>query len=244
LPLPDGRALFPGLEGARFLQVARRDERPVALLGRDTASPACLIGSDQVAVLLGQAERPQIAVVSLRSSLIQMKVETPPGGNVSQLAAAPDGSVLYCVADGQVWAVNLRGERPRPEAFCAGDRVGVGPDGALVVWEEATRRLLCVPAKGGPGAPIPVPGGPLKIHGMSLTDRCVAKDGRLILSVVAPDTYFWQPALFDPRAGEMKRLDVSYDGDLFAFRWGEDGRTITATGSKPRTELWRFRRKA
>jgi hypothetical protein len=61
--------------------------------------------------------------------------------------------------------------------------------------------------------------------------------------VLRKDSWWDEPAILDPQTGQVEKLTVPYDGDIFNVGWAPDGAMISV-GQPMRGSLWRFRRSA
>lgn len=181
-----------------------------------------------------------VAVASITDGRIVRRLGGIPGSEVTNLAASPDGKTLYYVADRTVWAIGASGGHPHPTG--PGDAVAPDPNGKdLIVQltEKQGVRLLRVPVAGGAEEPIPVLGA-LRIATPSISPNAVGKDGRVLVAVASPDSWFYRAGILDPRIGKLTIIPINFAGDLLGSGWLEDGR-ILASGWPFKSTLWRFR---
>src|SRR5262249_25619722 len=68
----------------------------------------------------------------------------------------------------------------------------------------------------------------------------VGPDGRIVLPVTVSDSWYWAPAVLDPRTGEVRRIPVPFSGDVPTPAWTSDGKVI-AVSYALNASLWRFR---
>jgi hypothetical protein len=93
------------------------------------------------------------------------------------------------------------------------------------------------PATGGDERPIPIEGD-LPLAPVQLSPNAVGKDGRVLVSVDAPD--YWAAGILDPRSGKLERIPLRFTGDILAPGWLDDGRILSSAWPF-RSTLWRFR---
>ena len=67
----------------------------------------------------------------------------------------------------------------------------------------------------------------------------IDKQGRLLLGLQSPDSWFIQPAVIDLATGRVTRIDVDSPGDKFHLAWTPDGQIMAAVLSMHAT-LWKF----
>ena len=85
---------------------------------------------------------------------------------------------------------------------------------------------------------VPVTETDLRLARAPMGDRAIHEDGRVLVPVTSPDTWFWRVAVLNPD-GTLTPLPVVYDGDLLPAAWAKDGKSILALGFPFRSELWR-----
>ena len=240
--LPDGRVVFDSMVSGRArLLIARPggEATPFIQTKEETSLPACLVGESELAFLLGPPGKAVVAVASLADGRIARRLETIPGNDVTDLAASPDRKTLYYVVSGTVWAMGASSGQPRQ--IGPGDAVAPDPNGKdLVVQltEKAGIRLLRVPVSGGAGEPIPIP-STLPLAPSPISPNAVGKDGRIVLSIAPPDSWFFGVGILDARSGKWERVPVNVTGDFIAPGWLDDGRILSSAWPL-RATLWRF----
>jgi hypothetical protein len=69
------------------------------------------------------------------------------------------------------------------------------------------------------------------------------RNGRLLLSVAAADSWDWFTGVLDLRTGRLTRLEVDNPTDFHWITWAADG-SILGSGLGNRSALWRFTREA
>lgn len=241
--LPDGRVVVGSMVAGRSrLLVASPggEATPFILTKEETSLPACRVGQDRIAFILGSADRQVVALASLSDGRIVGRLSGVPAGGVADLAASPDGKTLYYVASRTVWAVSTAGSRPR--RIAPGDSVAADPNGKdLIVQldEEQGVRLVRVAVSGGSEQPIPFLGN-LRLTPNALDPNAIAKDGRVALSVASPDLWFYGAGILDPRSGKVTRIPLNFTGDIMDPGWQDDDH-ILSSGWPLKVTLWRFR---
>jgi hypothetical protein len=242
LLLPDGRVVLDSVVAGRSRLLAARpggEATPLIETKEETSGPACQVGEGEVAFLLGPPGRAVVAVASIADGRIVGRLEDVPGGEVTDLAASPDGKTLYYVASRVVWAIATSGGQPR--RIAPGDAVAAEPNGTdLIVQliEKEGIRLVRVVASGGPELPIPFQ-GPLRLAPVPIGPNAIGKDGRVLLAIATPDAWFYGVAILDPRGGKLERIPINFTGDLLSSGWLDDGRVLTS-GWPLKATLWRF----
>src|SRR5207245_10206687 len=95
--LPGGHLLVPTHGGRKRLSLGRPGERfrDFAQTAKETSAPACALGRDRVAFLLGIPPTQTIAVASFPAGQLLPQLPEVPTGLVKQLVGAPGGGDLY-----------------------------------------------------------------------------------------------------------------------------------------------------
>ena len=104
--------------------------------------------------------------------------------------------------------------------------------------EKEGVRLFRVPVSGGATQPIPIY-SPLPLGDTLLSPNAVGRDGRVLLSLNTPDSWFFKAGILDPRSGKLAEIPLNFSGDLIAPGWLDDGR-ILSSGWALRSTLWCF----
>jgi eukaryotic-like serine/threonine-protein kinase len=240
--LPDGRFLLGArIAGRQKVLAAAPGGEPVPFIQtkEDVSFPACTVGKDEVAFLLGSPGHAVVALASVADGQIVQRLPEIPAGDVTDLAGSPDGKTLYYVASGTVWAIPAGGGRPR--RIAPGESVTADPNGKDLIVQFRDRegiRLMRVPVSGGPESPIPMQGA-LRLAPVNLTPNAIGKDGRVLVTVTSPDAWFYGPGILDPRTGKITRIPLNFTGDIFCPVWLPDGRVASA-GLPTKVTLWRF----
>jgi hypothetical protein len=180
-----------------------------------------------------------LAIAFLADGRILRRLGEVPAGNIVALAASPDGGALYYVAAGSVWAVSTTGGEPH--RIGPGDAVAADPGGndliVQLIGQEGVR-LVRVAGSGGSPQPIPIKGD-LLLAPMTLSPSAIGKDGRMVVSITAPDSWFYGAGVLGPRTGRLERIPLHFTGDILGPGWLDDGRVL-ASGWPLRDTLWRF----
>ncbi len=241
--LPDGRDVFGTMiAGRRKLLAASAGGELSSLVQtkEDASFPACMVGKDAVAFLLGPPGHEVVALASVADGQIVRRYSEIPAGGIVDLAASADGSTLYYGAAGDIWAVPVSGGKPR--RIAAGLSVAADPNGKdlMVVFRDREGiRLVRVPASGESGTQFPIQ-TELRVSPIVLSPNAVGRDGRVLVTLAPPDSWFYLAGVFNPKSGEMKRIPLNFAGDNLSPGWLPDGR-ILAGGMPTKVSLWRFR---
>jgi hypothetical protein len=243
LHLPDGRTLLSVvLAGHRRLVIATpgKDPTPFVEGDEESGTPAALLGKDRVAFMTGKEKDRRIAIASLDSGRVLRRLESVPAGTISAMASSPDGRTIYVVDSGKVWSISTE-DGTRLEIH-AGDGVAVAPDGksltiqlaqvGKVEWvrvDLASGSAQPIAVKEAAIFPIATPPGP----------NAVGPDGRILMAI-SPNSWFFPPAIFNPKTGTIQRIPIRYDADMFTPGWTPDGKII-AVGHTMESTIWRFR---
>jgi hypothetical protein len=199
-----------------------------------------MLGKDRVALLIGKGKDRRIAVATLDDGRILRRLQGVQPENISVMTASPDGRTIYFVEAGRVRSIPA--EDGAPEDIHAGDGVAVARDGkslfiqlaqvGKVEWlrlDMLSRKAQPIVVKEAAVSPIATPPGP----------NAVGPDGRILLGISVPDSWFFPPAIFNPMIGSIQRVPVRYDADMFSPGWSADGRII-AVGHTIESTIWRF----
>jgi hypothetical protein len=241
--LPDGRILVVSiLAGRSRLMAARPGKEPAPFVqtGEQTGSPFAVVGDREVAFAMGTAPNRTLAVASASDGRMIRRLPATKDLGISSLAASPDGSTLYYVVSGTIWAIPAAGGDPRKIA--SGDEVAADPSGRELIvarTEKEGSRLVRISLSGGAETPISFPSGLHLIPG--LTPNAVHRDARILVPVQSQDSWWDEVAILEPKTGKLDRLDIPYAGDIDYPSWSGDGRMI-AIGLPMQSSLWRFRK--
>ena len=121
--------------------------------------------------------------------------------------------------------------------FVSGTKLG--PYEILSPLGKEAIRLVKVSVSGAAEQPIPFQTA-LRPAPIIVTPNAIGKDGRVLLTVTAADSWFYGPALLDSRSGRVDRIPLKFTGDVLAPDWLDDGR-ILAVGRPIKVTIWRFR---
>ena len=190
--------------------------------------------------MIGRGAEQTVAVVSTRNGRILRRLKGTLGKTITALAASPDGKTLYFVESESVWAIPSTDGEPRK--LGAGDYVAPSPDGRYLVMQltETDRiRYVKLNLAGGQVEEIPYNIGALKPMG-PLAHNAVGPDGRILVQVDSPDSWFESAAFIDPRTGSVQKIPTVFTGDIHWPGWTKDGRII-ASALPARSSIWRFR---
>jgi hypothetical protein len=220
-----------------------KDPVPLVATTEDTFAPVTAVGKEEIAFVIGTSVSQTIAVATLANGRITRRIAVGKGA-IDALAASPDGSMLYCAAQGTIWAVPVNGGEPK--SIHAGDAVAADPVGHELVIrlnEKNRVRLVKVPVEGGKEQEIPFE-GTLRIAGSDDSDAfisgAVGKDQRILSVANLIDSWYYRPALIDPRSKRISRIPVDYHGDFDGVAWAPDG-TVIAVAAQVHGTIWRFR---
>jgi hypothetical protein len=239
--LPDGRLLIPGPAGGReglLLVQPGRESVPLLDTESQTEPPVALAAPDQVVLTLRHDGRREIGVASLSARRLLRRVQVPQS-LVQSVAISRDGNEAYYAADREIWAIRFDGGTPR--RICSGDSFAMYPSGdsMLVQLIEAERtRLVRVPLAGGQSQEVPVRSG-YGISSEPLAPNAIASDGRIAISIVPSDSWFYGAGVLDPSSGIVKPIPVQLTADYFIVGWGGNGQ-IVAMAMEARCTIWRF----
>ncbi len=242
LELPDGRVILDSVVGDRSRLLAAKpgsEPAPFIETREESAQPACLLGKGELAFMLGPTAHSVMAVASLKDGRIVRRLDSIPAGEVLDMAASPDGKTIYYVASATVWAVSAQGGTPH--RIAPGDAVAPDPNGNGLVIElyekEGVRVERVTPS--GSTEQIPLAPGDLRISTVSVNPNAVGKDGRVLLSIASPDSWFYGIGILDPRTGKLQKIPSTFVGDHLSPGWLPDGR-ILLSGWPMHSKLWRF----
>jgi len=241
--LPDRRILFETeFAGRTRMAVIRPGERlfPFVETSEETFEPATVISDNEVACMIGSGENQTVAIVSTKNGQIVRRLKGTMGKQIGQIAASPDGKTLYFVESQSIWAIPVADGEPRK--LSSGDGVAPSPDGRYLVIQKIEKdgiKLSKLLVTGGEPEAIAMNLGTLRLWG-ELTPNAVAPDGRIVVAVDSPDSWFESPAVIDPRTGQVEKVPITFGGDIHSPGWTKDGR-ITASRQPIRSSIWRFR---
>src|SRR5262245_50394065 len=164
-------------------------------------------------------------------------------GDIDSMAAAPDGRTLYVGADGRIWAQPIAGGQPK--LIRHGNSAAIDPAGTRLLvqlFEASKTRLFEVPLDGSPEREI-VLKGPYRLTYDPLNSQSVSRDGRLLVPLTPPDSWFFPPGVINLTTGDVTRIPVDHFGDYHFVLWAGDQHAIAGVHDF-RSAIWRFRRSA
>jgi eukaryotic-like serine/threonine-protein kinase len=241
--LPDGRAVLGAMVAGRLKLLAATaggEQVPLVQTKEDASFPSCMVGKEQVAFLLGPTGHSVVALASVADGQIVRRLTDISPGEIADLAASPDGKTLYYATSGTVWSVPVSGGQPSQVAD--GESVAADPNGKYLIVQTRSRegiRLMRVPVSGGKGTPIPIQTD-MRLAPIMLSPDAVGNDGKVLVTLASPDSWFYEAGVLDLRTGKITRIALNYTGDVFSPGWLADGRVISA-GLPTKVTLWRFR---
>ena len=202
-------------------------------------SLAAALPDDEVAIVLGSGDERMIAIASANEGRLVRRLQGTRGKEINALAASPDGATIYYSSGGVIWAIPASDGSPREIA--KGNSMAVDPNGrTLVIKADGASggRLFRVSTAGGAVEEIPVP-REWSLAPVSIGQSAVAKDGKILIPVSPPDSWFYRLAQLDAHGGQGSVVPVSYSGDTIAGGWTSDGR-IVAAGLPLKGQIWHF----
>ncbi|MEP7325186.1 MAG: protein kinase [Gemmatimonadota bacterium] len=241
LALPDGRVLYSAAAagGSRIMAFAPGEEpQPFMTADQESHGPMALLGPGRIALMLGADSNAVLAIASTATGQVESRL---PGVRPTQLAGSPDGKTLYYVQASGVWAMPSGGGTPR--RIHNGESVAVDPQGRYLVISfvaDNTVKLARVPLLDrGAEEEIAVRGDLRLSPGAMLASNAIGPDGRIVLTVISPASWFWPAAILDPRTGKLEVLPPVVGYDMYGG-WDPSGRVVYyAQGLESR--LWRYR---
>ncbi|HEY1660771.1 MAG TPA: protein kinase [Candidatus Sulfotelmatobacter sp.] len=239
LVLADGRAVLSIYTGgaSRLMAVeAGKPPEPLIYTQEENAGPMAPAGPGQIAFLVGTEPRRTIAIGEVATGRITRRIPFE-HGQISGLAATPDGKTIFCVADDVVWAIPAAGEATK---IRGGNRIAMDPSGKYLlveVVESPVIRFVRVPLDGGPEQEIPRPASGERPASF-ITPNAIAKNGR-ILTPLGTSKWNWPAGILDPSTGRYARIPVDLDLDYHALAWTPDG-NVLAIGLGTQLTIWKF----
>jgi hypothetical protein len=240
---PDGRLLIPALvSGHSRLLIGKPDGNffPLSDTKEENQLPATLLPGDQVAFVAGTGSEQTIVVASAADGRISRRLQGCKGIYVTRLAASRDGRTLYYSAQGSIWAIPAADGKPHKIA--PGDGVTVDPNGKDLIissLEKSGESLFRVPLSGGPPQQIHIQGS-VVLNPLALGEHSLSKDGKLVIGVTSPDSWFFSAAVLDPATGRVQRIPLNFTGDILQSGWANDGRVLSLA-EPMQAHIWRFR---
>jgi hypothetical protein len=241
----DGRLLIPAaVSGKAVLMVAAEGQEPkpfITAIGADeeTALPAVLLAGKDVAFLIGGAADLTIAIAT-PDGRIARRLNGVRKGGIHSLAASPDGKELYYAQETTIWRIPAADGTPTK--VCQGKGVAVNPKtGELVIHNEPKGevQLLRLAKVGDAPEPIEFTGN-ASIVTVPLAAKAVDADGRILVTAVPKDSWFYGPAIVEPAKKTLTLVPVSVEGDIMPTCWANNGELLGLCAGI-RAEIWRYR---
>ena len=151
-----------------------------------------------------------------------------------------DGQTLYYSAQGAIWSIPAADGKPHKIA--PGDGVAVDPNGKDLIisaLEKSGESLFRVPLSGGPPQQIHIQGD-VVLDPLPLGEHSLSQDGKLVIGVTSPDSWFFSAAVLDLATGKVQRIPLNFTGDILQSRWASDGHILTLADPM-QAHIWRFR---
>jgi hypothetical protein len=242
VPLAGGGVLMPGPSGGRegLLLVEAGGRKSASLLDTadQTEPPVAMAGPGQVVLTLRTPSGREIAVASLSERRVVRRVRVPQS-SIQSVALSPDSRQAYYAADHSIWTVAFDGGQPR--RLCPGDSFALYPGGdALLIQlvEKEGTRLVRFSLHDGSVQALPMRSA-YSLSPEPLAPNAVASDGRIAVSIIPPDSWFYQAGVLDPASGKVTHIPVQQIADYFIVGWGKPGEII-AMAMEARCSIWRF----
>ncbi len=236
LPLPDERVLITApLGGAlRLLSgMMGTDFRPFLQADAGEAAYASLVSADEVVLLLGPPGRRRIGFASLRNGVLRREIPVP-GGNATAVVVSSSLKTIYYVVQGSIYSMPDNGGAPL--RFAEGDDLAIDPAGRMLVIHNS-KGIFRLQLPSGSAEPIVLPAG-IRLAPMHLSASAIDRRGRILLNVVTPNHFDYEPAIADGRTVTV--ISPDRPGDNLVPGWAAMG-DIIAVHDLLRSELWRFK---
>jgi hypothetical protein len=240
--LEDGRVIFPGrVAGHSRVLVAAPGREPSTFVQTDevTFQPMASLGGKRVAMIIGSAGPPEIAIVSTETGRILKRLATGAPATISSLGASLDGRFIYYSSKGSIYALPLDGGAGA-RVVGQGDSLAIDPDtGDIIVKLDEQERFKIgrIPAAGGVARTMDIK-SELRLAPGALAATAVRR-GRLALVVSSPDSWYWYIATLDLASGRLEKTTVNYATDFHFATWAPDGRLLASAVGTQAT-LWKF----
>jgi len=238
--LPDGRTVWEQqIAGHYRLVIVEEGKATVPFSGtaEETKFPVAVTGPKEIAFVIG-TDRRTIGIASIATGRITRRIAFDKG-SVSAMLATPDGQTLYCNAGRAIWVQPVSGGDAT--RLRTGAAVAIDPAGKYMVVidvQEGRTRLLKVSLGENPEQEIPISG---EARPYISATGAIRKDGKLLIGLQAPDSWFLDPAVVDVATGRATRIPIDVLGDSFSMAWTPDGQVLAAvTGLQ--SSLWKFQR--
>jgi hypothetical protein len=239
--LPDGRAVVPvEVSGRTRLMAVEKGKEPAPLIitTEETAAPMTVAGPHAIAFAIGPLPHDTIGIAETSNGRISGRI-SPGKGAITSLAATPDGGTIYFAASGTVWSVPAGGGDAYKIA--GGEAVMWDPSGRglAIVRRESSRITLWRRAiEGGSERQVPIDSA-APLLDLFVSPGTIHPDGRMLVSLTPPDSWFNPPALLDMATGRVTRLLNNGLNDYHSLAWMPDGQ-IVATQQGMRATIWKF----
>ena len=239
--LRDGRAVLAvRASGQNRLMVIQKGKDPAPLVNtnEETMAPLDTCGSLEVVFVIGPAPHETIAFTEPSSGRIVRRV-SPGKGPVESLACSPDGNTVYFAARGAIWSMPSAGGEAHHIRL--GDRLVADPTGhdlVVQVRESSQLHLFKVPLDGSPEREVRLDRS-IPLAGAPLSSSSLSTNGRLLVPLSPPDSWFNPPAVIDTATGRLTRIPSDNQSDHRAMGWTRDGQVI-ALKNGLRATLWKF----
>jgi hypothetical protein len=203
-PIADGRIIVQAVVGGRshlLLGKPSTDPQPFIQTAEETSEPIALVGSDEIAFVIGLR---QIAIASITDGRILRRLTKVDGSKVWTMAASPDGKTLYYTAGNHLWAIPAEDGEPR--MIGQADSVAVDPHGKYLVTERREKgvtSLTRIPLDGRAETPLSFPGVRLVYF---ITPNAIRADGAILMPL-AVGSFNW--ALGPSSSGYRKSGQVA-----------------------------------
>jgi hypothetical protein len=239
----DGRIIVQSVVGGRRrLEIGKTGTDPTPFLqtSEETSGPLALIGTDELAFVIGSGASRKFAIASITDGRIVRRLEKVKVSGIGSLAASPDERMLYYVADRQVWGVPAADGEPRMLRQAA-DAIAIDPQGKYLIVELNEKngsRLIRFPLNGEPETALSFPGARLAFGTSGITPNAIRSDGA-ILTPLAIGGFNWALGLLHPETGKFERIAIDPSFDVHEPGFLPDGRILVA-GYRSNSSLWRF----
>ena len=241
IALPDGRAVVPAqVSGRTRLMAVEKGKNPVPLVitTEETAAPITVAGPHAIAFAIGPLPHDTIGIAETSNGRISGRI-SPGKGAITSLAATLDGRTIYFAAGGNVWSVPAGGGAAHK--ISGGNEVIWDPSrGGLVIARRESSRLTLwrTTLEGGSEQQIPIDSA-APLLDTFVSPGTIHPDGRMLVSLTPPDSWFNPPALLDMASGRVTRLLNNGLNDYHSLAWMPDGQ-IVATQQGLRATIWKF----
>jgi hypothetical protein len=158
-------------------------------------------------------------------------------GTLDAMIATPDGKTLYCTTGGSIWMQPADGGEPT--RMRAGNAIAMDPAGkymAVIDTSQGKMRLLKVALDGGAEREIAISGN---ARPAPVETGSISKDGKLLIGLQAPDSWFLDAAVIDLETGRAERIPIDAVGDNLSLGWTADGQILAAVAGLE-SSLWKF----